>query len=923
MITIDVFPNSGHHYSFVPLSKDVISKYPVIKALCDRGKEPWRQLNHTWVRGRFATKEGVQGLWIAVESNVGDIRRGTIYDPKRSAGDAQADVINQSPYAVSDATKLPDEPMRVTIKIPAPGEPKNLLEVAEFQVVWKYPAGEPIDVDLVIDFGNTRTAVLALENMAAQDGKLASICRSIRFMRRGYDYEAFSGSNKSEDTCSIVDSWFVLNEPVFANLEPPSSGFKAAIEYEVLEEKSNGGFLSRGKVEKRHFITTRVPQMFVELSPVIIGDSARDILGNLNLEDGGNYSMSSPKRFTWDNDLIGKDAMQWWTMVLNRWNPNSNSRIQLPKLAGSMLRFFPTNGRDWPIDEPPHEAADQAQRPSPNPQTPTYPRSDAMAWAGLAILELAYRQITSEEWRRGNHPFVPRRLRNILVTFPSGWSVGETAAYRSKWQKAVDVFALSHLEDNRLVTEGGDRPTLLMDLDEAVASQLPFVYSEIRRLGNEGENWIALFGRGKGADARIRIMTVDIGGGTTDISIVEYGDLLEGGGVNLEAKLLFRDSGSVAGDALVKEIIECVLLPSLGNKFKGDQERVESFENIFSSAHQSASSKAKWSRIVKLVLLPIVRQWLKDFSRGTYGCPEEGGNPWKPERIMGAEGRMVDPGALSDLNEFSLNSALAEEILGDSEPIAYRPEEIQQCIKGVFTPVIIALAKYVTAFEVDLVTLSGKPSELPQVKGLLEQLLPILPQRIIQAKDFPAGDWYPMSSDNKINDAKSVTAVGAALYKAIQNGNVPNWSVHRKGTGATVHENYWGAMPLRNQPNKFSRVYLEPSVSEATHPIMIGTCIGRKLLKSAAKPEQVYRFRWRDKEKWIGAAVNATLSVTLKRVPPQVEGDTESIEIVNIEGVIHNQSVMLFDVELQLCTLEGDEFWVDSGRFEVTWPISI
>jgi hypothetical protein len=237
--------------------------------------------------------------------------------------------------------------------------------------------------------------------------------------------------------------------------------------------------------------------------------------------------------------------------------------------------------------------------------------------------------------------------------------------------------------------------------------------------------------------------------------------------------------------------------------------------------------------------------------------------------------------------------------------------------------VILALAKYVTAFDVDLVTLSGKPSELPQVKGLLEQLLPILPQRIIQAKDFPAGDWYPMSSDNKINDAKSVTAVGAALYKAIHNGLVPNWSVQRKGTGATVHENYWGAMPLRNQPNKFSRLYLEPGVSEAMHTIMIGTCVGRKLLKSAAKPEQVYRLRWRDKEKWLGAAVNATLNITLNRVSPLTEGDTESIEIVKVEGAVQNKPVTLQDVELQLCTLEGDEFWVDSGRFEVTWPINL
>ena len=921
MTTIHVFPNSGHHYSFVPFEKEIIAKYPQLKTLCDREKDPWRQLNHKWVRGRFATKDGQPGLWVAVESNVGTIRRGTLHEARRQV-DAPGDDNNPSPYAVTDVTKLPEDAKKVAIKIPSPGDPKTLIDVAEFEVVWKRPAGEAIDVDLIIDFGNTRTAVLALENMDAQGGKLASVCRSIRFIKQGYDYEAFGGRNRSDDTCSIVDSWFVLNEPVFANLEPPSLGFKSVLESETIEEKIAGKFMSGSKIEKRYFSTARVPQMFVELSPVIMGDSAREILGNLHLEAGGNYSMSSPKRYTWDNDLTGKDALQWWTMVLNRWNPKAQSRVELPKLSGAMLRFLPTDGRDWSMDAPPHEAAEHAQRPSSNPQTPTYPRSETMTWAALAILELAHRQLTSEEWRRGNHEFVPRRLRNVLVTFPSGWSAEESAAYRRKWDKALNVFTLAHLEDKRLVTQGGDRPTLLMDLDEAVASQLPFVYSEIRRLGDVGENWIELFGRGKGSDSRIRIMTVDIGGGTTDISIVQYGDTLEGGGVNLEAELLFRDSSSVAGDALAKEIVECVLLPSLGSRYQGDPDRAAAFENVFSCTHQTAASKAKWSRIVKLVFLPIVRQWLKDLARGTYGCPESGGNPWSPDRIMGAEGRLVDPAALAELNQFCAESVLGEEVLGDPDPIIYRPEDIELCIDRIFTPVILSLAKYATALHVDLVTLSGKPSELPQVKRLLEQLLPLLPQRIIQAKDFPAGDWYPMSSDNRINDAKSVTAVGAALYQAIHNGRIPGWSIKRLGNGQIVTENYWGAMPTRIRPHEFSRIYLKPEDPEKTHPIQIGTCIGRKLLPSAAKPEQVYRLRWRDREKWSGLPHNALLQITLQRVPPTIPGDIESLRISKAEGLLGGHAISLDDVELQLCTLEGDEFWVDTGRFEVVWPVS-
>lgn len=917
MTTIDVFPDSGHHYTFVPLLSEALQKYPQFKQLCQTGRQPWREVNHPWIRARFAMKDGQPGLWVAVESNVGSVRRGSIFEP-RQPSEPRPDATNATPYAASDISKLPSEAKVITLKVPSPKNPGELVDAAQFEIIWKRPAGESIDVDLVIDFGNTRTVVLALENMDAQGGKLASVCRPIRFIKQGFDYEPFTGPNKGDDTAAIVDSWFVLHEPVFSNLEPPSSRFRPVEEYESVSEQVGGGLLKSATTQTSHFVTTRVPQMFVELSPVLMGDSAREDLGALQLDVGGNYSLSSPKRYAWDIDPVGRDALQWWTMVLNQWNPNAQSRVELPKLAGAMLRFLPGDGRDWDMHEPPNEAEDPSHRPSASPQTPSFPRSDAMTWSALAIMELAYRQITSSEWRKGNHEFIPRRLRNIVVTFPSGWSREETQNYRRKWEKALNIFTLGHLRDKRPIREGGDRPELLMHLDEAVASQLPFVFSEIRRLYNIGENWIELVGRGRGTGSKVRLMTVDIGGGTTDISILEYSDSLEGGGVNLEAKLLFRDCSSVAGDALAKEIIENVLLPSIGARYRHDPQKMAWFENLFSGAHSTAASRAKWGRIVKLVLMPIVRQWLKDLARGEYGNPETG-SAWAAAEIMGSEGRMVDATALADLNLIGRDSPLREDLIGDSDPIAYQPSAVEACVERVLTPVIVSLAKYVAAYDVDLVTLSGKPSELPKVKQLLEHLLPILPQRIIQAKAFPAGDWYPMSSDNTIHDAKSVTAVGATLYQAIHNGRISGWNI-RIATNQESHKCYWGAMPTRNQPNQFSRQYLEPKQNESTHPILIGTCIGRKVLPSATKPEQVYRFRWVDRDRFIGAAHNATLQVTLRRVPPTQPGDMESLAIVNVKGTAGEHAVTKDDVELQLCTLEGDEFWVDAGRFEITWP---
>src|SRR5690349_6864709 len=114
MTVINVFPDSGHHFAFVPIAKEVLTKYPQFKQLCDQARSEWRPLNHTWIRGRFATHHGVPGMWVAVESNTGTIKRGSIYEPKHQVPATSSE--NPSPYAVTDPTRLPEDDHVVSIK---------------------------------------------------------------------------------------------------------------------------------------------------------------------------------------------------------------------------------------------------------------------------------------------------------------------------------------------------------------------------------------------------------------------------------------------------------------------------------------------------------------------------------------------------------------------------------------------------------------------------------------------------------------------------------------------------------------------------------------------------------------------------------------------------------------------------------------
>jgi hypothetical protein len=469
--------------------------------------------------------------------------------------------------------------------------------------------------------------------------------------------------------------------------------------------------------------------------------------------------------------LLGPEAGQILTQLPDPVNPE-----MLPKLAGTVLRFLNQDGRDWSLgnneeEPPPNERANAAARPVPNPDQPAFPRGDALTWAALTVLETAYRNIMSADWRRAlGQPFVKRRLRSITVTFPPGWTGQELAAYRRKWQKAVDIFSLAHLHRRQLISNKGDRPLLLMDLDEAVASQLPLVYNEIKRLGNEGENWIELVGRGRGTDAKAHIMNIDIGGGTTDVAIIEYSDEFAGPGVQLLSNLLYRDSSTIAGDALVRRAIEAVLLPALARGF--DARELAAFDNLLSSIK---SAVASWRRINRQIFIPIIYRWLQDLARGRYQQPETGVAP-TPQEILGTTGDKLIP----EFKSFCSRVGFPDTVLNPSAPLNYDQQKLSVCITETFSELFHSLAKAVDAFDCDLVFISGKPSELPPLRPLLEESLPLLPHRIVFAKDTHVGSWYPLSTDGRINDAKTATVAGAALNQAIRNGLIPHWKIKRR-----------------------------------------------------------------------------------------------------------------------------------------------
>ncbi len=886
-IVVSLFPNTGHHYQFIPGEPT------------EKVTNAWNpDKNVPWIlcrKGKGAN--GEDGIWVCIETNQGGVSRSTLLcDGSEGRGEPPAD--SRSPYVA--------ESNSINLKTLASVGVNHWLKGKRIRLEWQRATGEdPTDVDLVVDFGNTRTSAIALERrkIGGRD-KLVDCCKPIVFLRRGEEFEGETREEEKNEDFSrkIVDSWFVLREPEFAKLKEEEEFPLSIHEREVVEERGFLGLKKKVSVWKEKKV---LPQMFVEVSPTVMGPECEERLRQANMDRGDLFTMSSPKRFLWDDEVsMGRNGNVEWSML------DHERDSEVIPLSGEICRYTYEDGRDWDISTPPFCA--ERDRPTVNPRHPGFPRRETMVWAALNILETAFREITSYKWRERDVRGITRRLKTISLTFPSGWVADELRAYERAWNRAADIFALAHFENPKV-----ERPKIKLEVDEAVASQLPFVYSEIQNLKGDVSKWIETFGKGES----VRVMTIDIGGGTMDISVVEYRDHYAGEGIDgshLEHRLLFRDCNTNAGDNAVKLIIERLLLPNLFDSCNllatADDSEVKKceFRDLFSSTPRQAADRETRSRIVKLVFIPVVRKWLTCLGKGDTKLIKDENDEWLSfGDLVGEEARDV----LADLKKI-LEAHFGEDVLDESEKLAYDEKALEECICEALRPGIAPIASFVQSQDVDIVTISGKISEIPVVRKLVEELLPIEPLRIVPMRNYRAGSWYPLSNGGVISDAKTVTVVGATLLRALNNKLLDNgWTVHKVGSSG-ARPNFWGVIPPNQSvlgfQNKKCLLSQEQDVGDEAL-VRVGCRIGRmSVLSDSIRPEKVYELRWRNKAR--REEEKSELELVRIRLCRKASDYGEGVAL---ESVYDEGGNPIYGLELKLCTMEKERFWVDEGCFDV------
>ncbi|MEI7730877.1 MAG: virulence factor SrfB [Verrucomicrobiota bacterium] len=971
---------------------------------------------YPWIRFRYVLEENEPCIIIAVDTTMATADRGLLYymtpaevPVSTPAGSSEEEV---GPYVARGRQELVDG-QYPTGQVPLTELP--IMKKPDTKKCQGFPSSFPINcvvdftqlsvregciqVDLIVDLGNTRTVCLLLEHKGTDKARaFGGRVMALGVTPRGRPFEQPTPKETAKDIrrfikqYAIVDSWLLLHRPLFSHLEPTIKDISAIRNqqnaFEQLRKKkypeSNLPGVWFGPPKEVEDALTGgmqwmkpwlIPQTFVEISPALIGGGKADEgayrkFAQVSLKEGARFYLSSPKRYSWDERPTAMGDNPEWKMV-NDFDPDQEAFLSL----NGTFRYFMDDGAKA-CDRNPDENNDQILGRGPSALITheglsCHPVRDAIAWFALSLLETAHRQINSVYYRAlwPERKDIRRQLVNVRVTYPTGWTHEERDRYLAQWKRAINLFSVAHLTDPRSVKDGGQRPTLTEEsLDEAVSSQLPVIYSEIKVLGNNVPAWLSLYGDG----SKVTVMNLDIGGGTTDWAVIDY-QKMEKGDTYLQAMVKFKDGCNIAGDVLVKKVIERVLLPgwvkaSDVSSLAGNTSWTTTIEQLLYDPGCQAvrfvdpCARLKMNRIVRLVLVPLANKILEMLVTNA-------GKPIEPLDIQKciADGTIaLQP--IDDLNKLCLGllEGSNQESSGGEPVSVFSPEAkvaweqrvVDECIEDTFGKALFTrIRSLVTRYSVNLLICSGKPSEIPQVREQIHRYFPLLPQRIIHSRNYQAGEWYPDSfrtKDGKIDDAKTVTVVGAALFQEIANGDLSN-NFNLEVKVGEEEDNYsreyaWGLLPdvktgeslfqkgLFSQEDyrNFKRlddthIYVEKTIDH----IPLGCRVGRVIdnqgggfgLSDEEKvlPSQVYVLEYTGRELTKTELLRPVYcKAKFWWISERGKGDRLELKAIEAEDRQFAEKVNLQVANLSLNTMNERDgmFWMDNPRFEVSFDMA-
>lgn len=779
----------------------------------------------------------------------------------------------------------------------------NTPKVRFIDTISEQSSIRPVDVDLVLDIGNSRTCGLLIENYPNEDN--VDLNNSLILTLRDLEKPELQYS-----------------EPFDSNVEFSQASF-------------GDDTLSRLSGRQRAFLWPGVVRVGPEAARL------RAVKGGTAAVGG----ISSPKRYLWDIHEVN----QPWRFPAAQYSADGAA----PPISRLVRPFLNRNGdvisqvrKDRSLYKRLYGRRSEADMMRPSPAL-SYSRSSLYSLMLAEIIFQAIVMINNPQVRaERKQSNTPRRLRRIIMTLPSALPTQEQRLMRSRVEGAVNLI-WELMGWNQLSLASLARPTIQVNWDEATCVQFVWLYSEIsRRFGGRIVEYFDLFGESRQrfepgrepapdapAEPSLRIASIDIGGGTSDLMITTYYQDDDRALVPVQT---FREGVGIAGDDVTRAVIERVILPAIGKHLStcgaGNARAV--LNELFGGDRSNMAEQMKDLRresVIK-ILTPAALAVMQAY--------EESG----VDRYESIQTRRLDelvPALLKDDHiDFSYihDAANAGGAIGfdiRQTPVDLDFQRVRSAVNETLQVVLDCLSEAVGHFGCDKLLLSGRPSRLPAISEYLANSLVVSPDKIQPLHRYRVDVWYPFRSRSNvtIGDPKTTAVVGAMLC-ALAEGSIVNFSLqtHRLQMRSTAR--YIGELGsdgiLEQSRVLFTAEELQKDGAlEAEHKLKIYT-------RARLGYRQLPHPRWITNPLYLlsideGAnSIPRPIEVSIGREVQQEEGaDMASIleqeaskeELMVREAWDANGADVRQSINLTFCTLQLDdksaEYWLDSGTLTV------
>lgn len=781
----------------------------------------------------------------------------------------------------------------------------------ECEVYVVRPDSGCVDVDLVLDIGNSRTTGILVETHA-------------------------------QSATSLNNSYLLqlrdMDEPDKVYVDP----FETRVEFSEIHFGNDALSLRSGR---------RTPA-FVWPSPVRIGPEAGR-LATLSRCEKGSTGMSSPKRYLWDE-------RNW----LRTWRFNTKSENSPYVTRGPLAQQINSSGTPLCCMDEPLFTRNRILRAQERESAfeSLFTRSSLMMLLLVEIIQQALLTINAPGQRlRRDLRARPRRLRQIIFTIPGGMPMAEQNIYRRWGLWAVHVLweslgwgqyyiGNSKKPSRNVIYDYRTSPIVRCDWDEATCTQLVFIYNEIvHKYQGDAKLFCELLGRLREFDGHmapsVRIAAIDIGGGTTDLSITTF-ELAsaESSTPRLAAHPDFHDGFNLAGDDILRAVVADHVLAAVGEALTtaGIPDVRAALSSLFGRATMDSSRASLNRRIqfirqiatpVGLCLLSLYEQ--SDLGQGSGRISFKLGNCFSnaaneatsasSESSLTSMPRfpMPSPAALEYINNYVAETTGQNDFNVLDIPISMDARGIDETVRGALKDVLANLCEVINLYDCDTLLLTGRPSCWPGVVNAITSLLPVPPSRIYPMADYRVGAWYPFADAlGNMTDPKTTVVTGAILC-ALAEGQLEGFSFDPRNLGLHSTARHIGEMELNGQIRKEKiwfdvdpeKNIVKPEERDVffNGPISVGF---RQLNAERWTTTRFYTLDYVNSQDPVLGSLRLPLKARLKLHLPEEddmdrdEGEFEILEITDASGDSPPGKLL----EMRLQTLPRDDgFWMDTG----------